>query len=879
MIQLLSRCLKNRCTRPVSLLPWLFCFVLIFWGFIPPVPTAASSTTATTSVPATVPVPTTATTASATVNNTSQTSSDAIRAGSEFEKCNLRLRDDKAPYDVRTIQYQLNALYQDDPQFPHDDKYLNDGRWGKVTRSWLAYFCAEFDVVQPASHQAFMESILIDLDRATYLNALYPNWRGYIAPTTLLHLKQSEIADKIIAGIVQKTSQPEIRKEDTTPDLPVYYQLTAADLTRLGQRQAILAKLQKLESQQFEQRSTLFNTLHEAFAKLGKSVDINALIESQRLSLPAAPAQTLKIKSGGTDNPQNKTDSNTTQPGDKETTINFQSAAPQQIIWQMKPGALQNILNQDNLVPVDKALLKKLAPLQNQAFASDLMIAMAFKLAGLPTSGEAAESILDLAKKEGNMPQSQTPMLWEAPDDCGCQDSKPAIQSDGTFYGFAPYWSLSGSPAAKGGTPRETIRFSQLDRIGYIAAVIKPAGDNAELILPPNWQNRPEFTQFLQTAKRYRSAVDLVVTTPKHLTKAQLIRILTRRTNATDLVTSLVAAVKQPLGKRFVNQMKPLLSFGLSPVPTMGDGVTLYLDLSPLNDEASQQIFLDFVRRLKAALLGVPVSDQLTATPGDRYFLNIVIPVKTITSHSYGDPENIYDLDNLNQLARLTNLLITLPGDPASNPPDNTSAEQPATQHDLDEISQIRELQAWLGGQQDQETVAKIFPDIVPVLVTADSRGQKNALDRLVRLSSWNYAGAAFWPVPLDEADQQLISATFFPESPLLYPLLNQLRQTFTHVMNFVCPNRWLLRVTLAGIFTIMIVLLVSSMWIYPLRRHLNSLPFVAFSCASVLALMLVFIADPFFKDYQLEIVFAFMLMTGLILAAVWLANREGDKP
>lgn len=475
------------------------------------------------------------------------------------------------------------------------------------------------------------------------------------------------------------------------------------------------------------------------------------------------------------------------------------------------------------------------------------------------------------------MPQSQTPMLWEAPDDCGCQDSKPAIQSDGTFYGFAPYWSLSGSPAAKA-APRETIRFSQLDRIGYIAAVIKPAGDNAELILPPNWQNRPEFTQFLQTAKRYRSAVDLVVTTPKHLTKAQLIRILTRRTNATDLVTSLVAAVKQPLGKRFVNQMKPLLSFGLSPVPTMGDGVTLYLDLSPLNDEASQQIFLDFVRRLKAALLGVPVSDQLTATPGDRYFLNIVIPVKTITSHSYGDPENIYDLDNLNQLARLTNLLITLPGDPASNPPDNTSAEQPATQHDLDEISQIRELQAWLGGQQDQETVAKIFPDIVPVLVTADSRGQKT------HLTGWSGYPAGIMPVPRSTGSFRRSRPTadqchFFPESPLLYPLLNQLRQTFTHVMNFVCPNRWLLRVTLTGIFTIMIVLLVSSMWIYPLRRHLNSLPFVAFSCASVLALMLVFIADPFFKDYQLEIVFAFMLMTGLILAAVWLANREGDKP
>ncbi|CAM3703915.1 hypothetical protein VA7868_01485 [Vibrio aerogenes CECT 7868] len=883
MIQFLFRCLKNRSSGPVSLLPWLLFFVLIVWGFILSVP---------------------ATPATAQEAPTSQSAAGPVLSSSNYQTCNLRLRDGKAPGDIRTIQYQLNALYQDNSQFPQDDKYLNDGRWGPVTRRWLAYFCAEFDVVQPAAYQAFMESILIDLDRATYLNALYPNWRGYIAPKNLLHLKNSDIANKIIAGIVEKTSQPALQTEVNTPDSTDYYQLTTADFTQLSQRQSTLAALKKLASQQFEQRSELYNSLRAAFTKLGKSVDIDALITSQILNLPAAPAQSLNIQSGDSANStRSQADSGQAKNSDQQTTIKFQSATPQQISWQMKPGALQDTLNQENLVPVDKALLKKLAPLQNQVFASDLLIAMAFKLAGLPTSGEAVESILNLAKKTGDMPQSDSPMLWQAPDNCGCQDSKPAIQSDGTFYGFAPYWSLAGQHKKKDQPAYETIRFSQLDRIGYTAAVIKPDGDDIALILPPNWQNRTEYTRFIQMAERYRSAVDLVVTTPKHMTKSQLIQILTKRTGKTDdLVSMLVAAVKQPLDKRFVNRMKPILSFGLSPVPTMGDGVTLYLDLSPLNDEASQQVFVDFIRRLKAALQGVPVSEQLTATPGDRYFLNLVIPVRTITSHTYGDPQNIYRLGNLKQLARLTNLIITLPGDPASNPPshvaDNSqtsSSQTPGSQttssqktkqntasdngYELDEISQIRELQAWLGGQPDQETVARIFPDIVPVLVTADSREQQTALNRLVRLSSWNFAGAAYWPVPLSEANQTLVSETFFPETPSVYPLMSELRQSFSRLMNVVCPNRWLLRVALAGVFTILIVLLVSSVWIYPLRRHLNSLPFVAVCCAAVLSLMLVFIADPFFMHYKIEIVFAFMLLTGLILATAWLVNREGEKP
>jgi hypothetical protein len=42
---------------------------------------------------------------------------------------------------------------------------------------------------------------------------------------------------------------------------------------------------------------------------------------------------------------------------------------------------------------------------------------------------------------------------------------------------------------------------------------------------------------------------------------------------------------------------------------------------------------------------------------------------------------------------------------------------------------------------------------------------------------------------------------------------------------------------------------------------------------------MLVFVADPLFKDYQGPILLVFMVAIGWILFAVRMVRKEGDKP
>lgn len=91
--------------------------------------------------------------------------------------------------------------------------------------------------------------------------------------------------------------------------------------------------------------------------------------------------------------------------------------------------------------------------------------------------------------------------------------------------------------------------------------------------------------------------------------------------------------------------------------------------------------------------------------------------------------------------------------------------------------------------------------------------------------------------------------------------------------------NRWMLRILLLAVFLTIGAILLISLWYFPLRKFVLSLPFVGLSAAAILGLMLVFIADPYFVDYQGPIVLAFMLVIIAILIIVRLVHKERDKP
>ena len=841
-----------------------------------------------------------------------------------FKTCSKQLTASDRRNLGRVIQTQLASLYQNNSDFQAQLKrgqLLNDGIVGPTTRSWLDYFCGEFVFTVPESsndqHQYIIDSLLIDLGRAAQLNSQYPKWRTVIKPSELLHLTSYEIELRL--GLIPPngdkksgtpTPVPQIPDSDTNP---YYYQLTEQDFATLALRQTVLETFSKLEKQQFDQRSQLYNQLSDLFTQLNISpkhpINIDNLIDSYTIettqpstsattststSTTTSPVTTGEEKGAGTEsqNSSANTSAEETSTEDKNaqsteadapdaskqvtetsTQSDTQTTSPQ-LVWQLNAEALKKTIEQYHITALTKEDLKTLAPLQDEVFPSRYLLQMAVKAAGLSPGSLEDKGVFNLAEKKGLSPIHAVPMHWEAPEDCACQDSVRSVFNVGTFYGFYPYWQHPG----KG----QTIDLSRLDRIGYIGAVMKPEANGNTLALPQNWLAAPAFSQFIQTTHRYRTKLDLVVTTPRNLSQKQLIGLFTD-----DMVSRLVGAVTTPMDQYTINNVQSWMSLGFQNVPTMADGITLDIDLSILNTQESQQAFFSFLNKLKVALRQsyrhkTAVSElDYPAKDSDRYYLNVIIPVKDIVPEKDTPPakdispvkdivppkDKFFSFNNIDTLSQWTNLLIIRPSLP------ETSDEV------KDEITQIRELQKWLSDQKNQSVVQQIYKRVVPMLITEDNHNQTQELGQLINLSSWSFLGAAYWPLPLSNINEHLIETTFFPAATQYPQPINQVLNSINNLLNWVCIYRWELRTGLFVSFIFILLFLAICIWSFPLRKHLSRFPFVALTSLSISGLMLVFVADPAFHDYQGPIMLIFIIVMGWILFAVRMVRKEGDKP
>lgn len=777
----------------------------------------------------------------------------------EFKSCQKQIVASNDYYLVSVVQYQLLTLYQDNPEFRQaisdTPKLFTDGHIGPTTRYWLSYFCSDFSLSADKEKQTpklFAESIQSNLNRASQLNVLFPTWRKKISPQQLLKLNVSKISDILTTDVKSDKNQ--------TTRTQVYYQITKQDLKSASKLHKTLAAIRALKIQQFDQRTQLYNTLDSFFSQLlidkAEQPSIDSLIQSHQLQIVQPSSNETQSNSTSvtqtvTEGSQ-KSDEKTSHKIETKTKSTLQSTVPQ-IVWQVNASALETLLNK--ITPkLSEELIEKLKPIQEEVFYNTDLLAMAMKLQGIEISRENFRNVCLLAKKEKFPPREKiSPVMWQAPEDCGCQDSHTSIFNDGIFYGFYPYWKRS----KKG----QNINFSQLDRIGYVAAVIQPSAEGSQLVLPPNWHPDPQYSQFIQLSKRYRSNIDLVVTLHKPTAK-QVDQLLDKQ-----LIEQLVSSITQPLDGYFINRIKPLLSLGFAPVPTLGDGITLDIDLSKLTTPQSQQQFIGFVRELKLALLRHERKGHLEATtpfakPSDKYYLNIIVPVKNVIKDK---TNGFYQLDNLSALAKYSNLIIMRPSNPSRDDKEN-------------ELKQIQDLQNWLTHQSDQEKVKQLFQKMLPMLVTEDNRTQEHDLNQLFHLSSWTFTGAAYWPIPLTPISSVLVEKVFFPPTNNLTPI-DTLISKAVELLAWVCPNRWLLRLVLFIAFTGIISILLVSVRYYPLRSSLSKWPFVALCTLSLIGLLLVFIGDPYFKDYQGPITLIFMAVIGWISFAVRLARKVGDKP
>lgn len=796
----------------------------------------------------------------------------------------------------KAIQTQLADFYQNNSDFQAQLKRgqrLNDGIVGPTTRYWLDYFCGEFAFTAPESsndqHQVFVESLMIALNRAAERNALYPTWRTAITPPELLNLTPAEIEIRLglrAAGSgktadTPKPAEPSVPEKTGSDTASYYYQLTEKDFASLAQRQTVLATFAKLEKQQFDQRSQLYNQLSELFTQLNITAtpgpNIDGLIKSNSIAIPHPSTSTTTSTSTSTSTNTTPPASSegveniaenqsigdtpaippvpTTQVIDTSTQSDTQTTAPQ-LVWQLDSEALSKTIKQFKITVLPEEDFKALTPLQDEVFPSRYLFEMAINESGIIPNSLEDYGIFKLARKGGLSPFHANPVRWIAPPDCGCQDTVKSIFTMGTFYGFYPYWQHL--------EEGQSIDFSRLDRIGYVGAVMKPESNGNTLVLPQNWSAEKKFSQFIQTTHRYRTKLDLVVTTPRDLSRDQLTGLFTD-----DMVKQLVEAVTMPMDKYVINNLKPWISFGLQGVPSMADGITLDIDLSVLDTPESQQAFFSFLDRLKIALRQSErrqsSAAELSAPPtsNDTYYLSVIVPVSDVVERE----NRFYNFPNFNALSTRTNLLIVRPGSPATR-------EKAA-----DEIDQIKGLQRWLSKQSDQLDVQQVYKRLVPMLISEDNRDQTTALTQLVNLSSWSFLGAGYWPLPLSDANEKLIDKTFFPEAQQYPQPINQMVNSVTRLLNWICIHRWELRTGLFVSFFFILLFLIICIWSYPLRKHLSRFPFVALTALSISGLMLVFVADPAFQAYQGPILIIFMIVIGWILFAVRMVRKEGDKP
>ncbi|ANQ21513.1 hypothetical protein BA893_07460 [Vibrio natriegens] len=869
-------------------------------------------------------------------------SAQAPSASTSAYSCSGQLPTKDSRYNGRVIQQQLKVIYQPDATYQaalkSNGRLLTDGIFGPVTRQWLINFCNDFNVSDTVSETSgsssdFVDTTLKDLARAAEISAVFPNWRDSVDSGELLTLSSSQLAELLAPDLIPgSTGSSSSGSQANIPSY--YYQLTDNDLNR----QATLTALTALGKQQFSQRNELYNQLVTLIDQLevtfNPALDLNSFIQSQSIdqatqsnsetestttsqtsknsdatesgsnsetttgsgsssstsstssSTPSSSSNTDSTASSASDSNSSSTESSTTSDGESDsdtspqtaddgksvtessTTATTKTTAPL-ITWQLDSDALATALQKQNIYVVPASLQKLLEPIANQVFASEYLMQAAMTLEGIDTSSSDAENVLKVAYKSGLAPDTSTPVVWEAPAGCGCQDSRDSIFNDATFYGFFPYWYQS--------EEQQVINFSQLDRIGFFGAVAKPSNSGSLLVLPPNWKPEPDNTQFIRLAHRYRSEVDLVVTTPRDLTLVSLIELLDK-----PLIDQLVDAIDQPLDSSFINRMRPIMTLGIEPVPSIGDGITLDIDLSVLKTSQSQQIFITFVRELKFALLkqegsDIASSSDVVASPHDRYFLNVVIPANQVLSE---DSSSFYQFDNLNALGQVTNLMIIRPQVDTADTT-GTSGQSDSSQEAIaqQELTQIQEFHHWLSNQSDQLAVEKLFKQIVPMLITEFNRNSEIELTQLLRLSSWSFIGAAYQPIPLNDLSQQLVDDTFYPKTSSLPSMFAALQEQILVVMDWICPNRWLLRTILFVVFIGIAAVLIISNWYYELRKYLVQLPFVLLCIGSLAALMLVFVADPYFKAYQVPILLGFMALIIWILLVVRWLTMEGDKP
>lgn len=457
------------------------------------------------------------------------------------------------------------------------------------------------------------------------------------------------------------------------------------------------------------------------------------------------------------------------------------------------------------------------------------------------------------------------PIEWSG-GDCGCSRS----DLSGVIYGFYPFWM-----AGKG----QTLDFSALTRVGYFALPFDKKGN-----LWPKLHWEKERAAFLNTARKYNTEVDLVIYNNNwKLWKRFDDRLLDK------LAGNIVSSVDAKADNSLLNRFKPYISVGTSSVPAMGDGVTLYFDFSTADKEEQKEISSSIIGFIEL------LSRKLKAADGG-YFLNVMLSM----SEMEGD---IYSLNNLKELV------------PAMEFDDVGYAEKDIVdlflvfmeESSVEKKKELRRaVEKDFKGIQRKNFLRKIVPVISP---SAYREGEEDRLHNDLIYFEDNFRGVGLWPVPVVEggsegdgeaaggdgggeeaADGEAEGSTYvntvivdeFEETQDADFLKSALLDKAPWYCNFVCPNRWPLRIVLDLLAAMLALYALLAIWFCDLRRIFREyfLWFFGVAAVTVFIFFSMLICDPFMSDKRDELIVGLVLISIFISIGFYVRKmKQGDMP
>lgn len=304
--------------------------------------------------------------------------------------------------------------------------------------------------------------------------------------------------------------------------------------------------------------------------------------------------------------------------------------------------------------------------------------------------------LVSMARKTHRFDETKV-IQWSG-ESCGCVHDNLS----GQVYGFYPYW-MAGE--------KQVIDFSVQTRFGYYALGFD---DKGNILDATNWSGLDR--GFISEARTYGSKVDLVIR--KGDWKKWDQSSAPEKNEAFEkLATDISKLLGIPL-PGYTSSLIPYISLGRSKPPVMGDGVTLYFEGYP-HDEESVGTFVAFIRNLAKKL-----QEQ-----NRQYSINLMFPSKEIGVGIYGY-DNLLNIMKILADEKLDGLFAVLLQEPTTD----------------DKKLLRKNIEDGAHGEKRRMLLRNVV-----TVITYDGHDEHQLTDDVIYAKN-NFDGIGFWEQPLMSA-------------------------------------------------------------------------------------------------------------------------------